>query len=430
MFKILKLLILFVLIIFPAKQGFSQSAFNSPYSSFGLGDLTFKGFSRNRGMGGISMGLRSNKYIDFSNPASYSSRDSLSMLFEFASSLQASQIATEEKTEVPWDMNFSHLAFSFPISKKIAMGAGLIPYSLINYNFIDHIRSGDNDYDPNIGELDYIFKGEGGLSQIFFGASYLITENLSVGVNSNFLFGNILSIQTITFLEEAYSFNPNIRKEDLISGFNFDFGLQYFTDLGNNWRIVAGGKYTNQSNINVITEYYKTNILFLTGSAAVIDTLDATITPKTKKVFPSNYGIGFSISKGEKFLLGMDYKSVRWENSTILNSDSLANSNSFLFGMEYTPRPRNSDVYPFRMHYRLGAYYTNSYLRIHGDQINDFGITFGVGFPIGRIGSSFNIAFDYGRRGSTQNNLILENHGTITFSLNLYDIWFKKFKYN
>jgi len=430
MLKILRIIILIVLIVFPIQYGISQSSFNSPYSSFGLGDLTFKGFSRNRAMGGIALGVRSNKFIDFSNPASYTSRDSLSMLFEFGASLQASRIATDEQSDIPWDMNFSHLAFSFPINNKISFGAGLIPYSLINYNFIDPIRIDDDDYDPNIGELDYIFRGEGGMSQVFFGASYLLTKNLSVGVNSNFLFGNILSLQTITFLEKANSFNPKIQKEDLISGFNFTFGLQYFTDLGNDWGVVIGGKYSNQSKINVKKEFYKTNVLLLTGSNAVIDTLEATILPKSKEVFPSNYGFGFTFSKGEKFIIGVDYKSVQWKNSTILNSDSLANSNSMLFGMEYTPRPRDYDVYPFRMHYRLGAYYTNSYLKIHGDQINDFGITFGVGFPIGRIGSSFNIAFDYGQRGSTRDNLILENHGAITFSLNLYDIWFRKFKYN
>ena len=430
MLRILKILILLILIVFPAKQGISQSSFNSPYSSFGLGDLTFKGFSRNRAMGGISLGLRDAQYIDFSNPASYSSRDSLSMLFEFGASLQASQIATEDQSDTPWDMNFSHLAFSFPVHRKFAVGAGLVPYSLINYNFIDNIRDGDDDYDPNIGELDYIFRGEGGISQIFFGASYLVSKNLSIGVNSNFIFGNVLSLQTISFLEEVNSFNPKIQEEDLISGFNFDIGLQYFTDLGNDWRIVAGGKYTKQSKINVRTEYLKTNVLFISGSSAIIDTLEFTTSPKTKETFPSNYGIGFSVSKGEKFLIGMDYKATQWKNSTILNSDSLANSSSLLFGMEYTPRPRNFDIYPLRMHYRLGAYYTNSYLKVHGDQINDFGITFGLGFPIGRIGSSFNLAFDYGRRGSKQDNLILENHGMITFSLSLYDIWFRKFKYN
>ena len=51
-------------------------SFNSPYSSFGLGDLSFKGFGRNRAMGGISIGMRDNKSIDFLNPASYTARDS------------------------------------------------------------------------------------------------------------------------------------------------------------------------------------------------------------------------------------------------------------------------------------------------------------------------------------------------------------------
>ncbi len=430
MLKILRTFFILILFLFPIKQGFSQNSFNSPYSSFGLGDLTFTGFTRNQAMGGISLGIRNPDYIDYSNPASYSARDSLSMLFEFGVSLQASQVATEDKSDVPWDMNFSHLAFSFPVHKKVAVGAGLVPFSLISYNFIDNIRDGDDDYDPDFGELDYIFRGEGGMSQIFFGASYMVARNLSIGVNTNFIFGNMLSLQTISFLEETNSFNPKIQEEDLISGFNFSLGLQYYTDLGNDWRIVAGGKYTKQSKINVRTEFLKTNVLLLTGTGAIIDTLESRTSSKTKETFPSNYGIGFSVGKGEKFQIGLDYKGTQWKNSTILNSDSLANSNSLLFGMEYTPRPRNFNMYLQRIHYRLGAYYTNSYLKVHGNQINDSGITFGVGLPIGRVGSSFNLAFNYGRRGSKQNNLILENHGMITFSLSLYDVWFRKFKYN
>ncbi|MEA1898864.1 MAG: hypothetical protein U9N53_14490, partial [Bacteroidota bacterium] len=310
MLKILRTFFFLILILVPVKQGISQSSFNSPYSSFGLGDLTFTGFTRNQAMGGISMGIRNADYIDYSNPASYSARDSLSMLFEFGVSLQASQVATEDKSDIPWDMNFSHLAFSFPVHRKIAVGAGLVPFSLISYNFIDNIRDGDDDYDPDFGELDYIFRGEGGMSQIFLGASYMVARNLSIGVNTNFIFGNMLSLQTISFLEETNSFNPKIQEEDLISGFNFNLGLQYHTDLGNDWRIVAGGKYTKQSKINVRTEFLKTNVLLLTGSSAVIDTLESRTSSKTKETFPSNYGIGFSVSKGEKFLIGMDYKAT------------------------------------------------------------------------------------------------------------------------
>ncbi len=373
--------------------------------------------------------MRNSEYIDYSNPASYSSRDSLSMLFEFGTALKASVVATSNKDEAPWDMNFSHMAFSFPLNGKLAVGAGLVPYSTINYSFIDHVRNTDTDYNPDVGELDYIFRGEGGVNQVFFGAGYKLTKNLSLGINSNYLFGNILTVQAVSFMEEENSFNPKVESEKLLSGFNFNLGLQYYASLSNDWEISAGAKYSRQSKIKIKNELKKTNVLLLSGSGAIIDTLLLETSPPVKKLFPSSYGFGLSFNKGEKFVIGIDYRSVQWKNSTLLNTDSLANSSSYLFGMEYTPRPKNTDVYPLRIHYRAGAYYTNSYLKVHGKQLNDVGITFGAGFPIGRVGSTFNISFDYGQRGSRNNDMVLEKHGMIIFSLSLYDLWFRKFKY-
>ena len=110
--------------------------------------------------------------------------------------------------------------------------------------------------------------------------------------------------------------------------------------------------------------------------------------------------------------------------------DSLENSQSFLLGAEYTPNPRELKAYFPRIHFRAGAYYTNSFLKIEDYRINDFGITFGVGFPIGFSRSSFNVVFDYGKRGTKNDNLILENHGSIMISLSLYDFWFMKRKFD
>ena len=84
----------------------SQS-FNSPYSTFGLGDLTFKGFGRNMAMGGISLGVRNAQSIDFSNPASYTIRDSLSLVVDIGLSGQISRVSSNEGENTPFYINFS-----------------------------------------------------------------------------------------------------------------------------------------------------------------------------------------------------------------------------------------------------------------------------------------------------------------------------------
>lgn len=404
--------------------------FNSPYSTFGLGDLTFKGFARNQAMGGISLGMRNNKTIDFSNPASYTIRDSLSLVFDIGANGKVSRISSSEGENTPFDINFSHLAFSFPVSRKLSFGAGLVPYTLSNYNFLFRVDENDPVFDPEVGDLDFLFKGEGGLSQIFFGLGYEITKNLSFGVNANYTFGDIKRIQTVTLLNVPYAHHPKIDIQQIVSGFTFNFGLQYAAHLKKDLELVLGATYALQGNLNQKTEFFASNILINPNGGQAVDTLSIWETGKEKKQFPSGMGFGFTINKADKIIFGVDYKRTNWKNSNIMGLDSLENSQSFLLGAEYTPNPRELKAYLPRIHFRAGAYYTNSFLKIEDYRINDFGITFGVGFPIGFSRSSFNIVFDYGKRGTTNDNLILENHGSVMISLSLYDFWFMKRKFD
>lgn len=48
-------------------------------------------------------------------------------------------------------------------------------------------------------------------------------------------------------------------------------------------------------------------------------------------------------------------------------------------GMEWQPNPRGG--YFRRMHYRVGAHYNRDYLRVRGNDIRDYGVGAGVGFP-------------------------------------------------
>ena len=98
--------------------------------------------------------------------------------------------------------------------------------------------------------------------------------------------------------------------------------------------------------------------------------------------------------------------------------------------MEYTPDPEALRGYHKKMHYRLGGHYENSYLKLNGEQLKDYGISFGVGLPFRNTKSSFNLACELGRRGTMENNLIRENYAVLSFSVTLHDFWFYKQKYD
>ena len=60
----------------------AQNNTNSPYTRYGYGQLEDDCFSRSQAMGGTSIGMRTKNSINTNNPASYSSIDSTSFIFE------------------------------------------------------------------------------------------------------------------------------------------------------------------------------------------------------------------------------------------------------------------------------------------------------------------------------------------------------------
>ena len=81
-----KLFIAAVLFLCTVQLSVSQNNTNSPYTRFGYGDVTESTATELRGMGGVSLGNRSRNTISPLNPASYSSVDSLTFMFDIGGS--------------------------------------------------------------------------------------------------------------------------------------------------------------------------------------------------------------------------------------------------------------------------------------------------------------------------------------------------------
>ncbi|MBK7131707.1 MAG: hypothetical protein IPH69_02480 [Bacteroidales bacterium] len=75
-----------------------QKLVNSPYSRFNLGSIEPSGSFRSQGMGGISVSQRDNTSIYFSNPASYSSFDTISFIFDFGVDYTMGKLSDGEST--------------------------------------------------------------------------------------------------------------------------------------------------------------------------------------------------------------------------------------------------------------------------------------------------------------------------------------------
>jgi len=79
----------------------------------------------------------------------------------------------------------------------------------------------------------------------------------------------------------------------------------------------------------------------------------------------------------------------------------------------------------------MGAHMGDNYLIINNEQIKEYGASIGLGLPMRRTFSKVNLFLDFTKKtGSFENNLHNENYLTMGLSLNFYDYWFQKRKYD
>ena len=419
--------LLLLLLIFVPALSFGQAATNSPYSKFGIGDHQRIMFTRSLGMGGITLGMRDPGYIDFINPASLGARDSLSFLFEFGMIGKQSELAIQGESATSRDINFKNLAMAFPVTKWLGASAGITPYSSMNYNIQSQTVEGDPEYNPDIGEIHYLYQGSGGVHLFFFGLGANVYKGFSVGVNLSYLFGNTERTRSLGFVDEENSFSTKIGEKSIIGDLGIDFGFQYTHVFKDKYELTIGAILNSERKMSGEYESNTVNILSNPTGGHFVDTLEFSSGVKGKIQLPKNLGIGFTFAYSDKLIIGADYYWQNWSKAKFFGeSDSLVNSSTLNAGLEYTPNRLSLRNYIGRISYRVGGHYSNSYLQLEGEQLRDFGISFGVGLPLNRNKSGLNISFVMGKRGLKQKGLIEEKYGMITFSLNLYDRWFVK----
>ena len=82
------------------------------------------------------------------------------------------------------------------------------------------------------------------------------------------------------------------------------------------------------------------------------------------------------------------------------------------------------------MEYRMGCRYGESYTLFAGEQVKEYGITFGTGIPMRRSRSRITLVVDLSTRGKGGGEIPKESRISVGASLNLYDYWFIKRQYD
>ncbi|MBU2927649.1 hypothetical protein [Winogradskyella psychrotolerans] len=423
---------------------FAQQGTSSPYSFYGIGSLKFKGTVENQSMGGIGVYLDS-IHFNLKNPASYAGNplegpyfngESRPVKFTVAGTMTSTTLKSNSGEETAGSAIFDYLAVSVPIG-KFGVGFGLLPFTSVGYG-LDDIND-----DGNIVNR---YGGEGGLNRVFAGFGYQITEKLSFGMDFNYNFGNIQN----DALEVQYTSDGDIvqyqtreyNRSDL-SGLNLNFGLNYKTMVSDKLELSATATFAPGSKLNSNNEREYATVtvdattLETTATSSTIEfDLEAVNLKNTKLTLPATVSFGIGLGDPKSWFVGTEYtfqNSSDFSNPIFSNQiSSFENSSKIAVGGFYIPDYNAFSGYYNRIVYRAGVHFENTGLVIKDESINEFGISFGLGLPVGNrsIFSNANLGLEFGKRGTTNQNLIQENFINFNLSLSLNSRWFEQRKYN
>ncbi len=423
-FKNLSRFVLVFVLIHVVLNLTAQTNISSPYSRYGLGQINGNYSVKAMSMGGVCLANSSNDFINISNPASYIAFDTTSFVFDGGINGVFTQLKNQSTSVNTMNLSLNYLLFGFPISKRFAFSFGLLPYSNMGYTLKDSSTV------PNIGNIDYSYKGDGGFNKFFGGASFKIVNGLSVGANMSYLFGSLNKTRTVTFPEGVNIYSVQESDAYRISDIIFDYGLLYKKKFNNGNALSAGLITGLSSKINaresILTQTFSGTVF---GSTYIKDTLQNTST-KGNIIIPSYYGGGLMFKKAERWLIGADYKFQEWSKfSSFGITDSLKNSMQAAIGLSLFPSNSMSNSIFKKTTYRLGFRMAQTYLQLRNTQLKEYAVSFGFTFPMSRSKSALNLGFELGQRGTVNNNLIKETFGMVSCSLSIYERWFIRRKY-
>ena len=417
------LLPLFILCLYSELN--AQIRIASPYSRYGLGDLSGNNNAWNFSLGQTGIALRSPSHINYTNPASYGAFDSLSFVFEGGFSAESVRLTSRFQSTSRSYASLGYLSFGFPITKWWKTALGLVPFSDVGYNVLSTEES------PSAGTILTLYSGSGGINRFFWGNAFNITKDLSVGVNVSYLFGNATRESVVVFFDSLHSMDYKIDNYVTTGDFYFNFGAQYRIRLKSDKSIILGAVFAPNTNLTAhASALAQTYLISNTGVEYPKDTIAVVNAYKGSILLPWTAGGGITFQKTDKFLITVDYRYQNWKSYQAFgSSDSLANSYQFSVGGEIIPNADNYGNYLARVRYRLGFFFDRTYLQLRGRQLNEYGISLGFGLPLRGMKTMMNIGGQFGARGTVQGDLIRETYFKFVLGFSIYEHWFHKRKY-
>ena len=409
-----------LMLIFFTGVAWAQNNTNSPYTRYGYGDLSNQSFGNSRAMGGVAYGLRSSYQINPVNPASYTAVDSLTFLFEGGVSMQNDNMSDGIVKLNVKNSSLDYIALQFRLFKKLAFTGGLLPYSNVGYNVAQT-------FDKTSSSPAYTkqVSGEGGIHQAFVGFGYKVLDNLSIGINGSFMWGDIA--RSLVMIYPSYpsvsgsgTTTPSYTEytNTQVRSYKLDFGIQYTQPIGEKHKVTLGAVFSPGHSLN--------NTSYIQTATSVINKTDTVATFE----IPDTYGAGLTYIYDDRITVGVDYTYQNWGDVTYFNQkNAFCDRTKISLGAEYLPS-RNAKSYFGLVRYRVGGYYSTPYYKAeNGERASrEFGVTAGLGLPVPRSRSMVSITGQFVRVKGLQPGMVSENVLKLSVGVTFNEIWFFKRK--
>jgi hypothetical protein len=416
----------------------------SPYTMYGLGNLKNSTQSAFTGMGGASVAFRNGEYdtagdvrLNVANPASLSGLPPRTFIFDVGlagTNQYLSQQSQEGLLRTSFNtFNFNNLSIAMRLAPKLGMSLGVSPYSEVGYR----IQTDDDSYLADLGVVRYFYNGQGDVNEAKAAVGWEPFKNFSVGVEANYLFGNI----DRTYRAEILSYTGTGQYNQVTASTNEQvsrvfgaFGLQYSPLSKPRARLTLGATYRLGGKLNSqVRDYIPSGNIYQD-----VVRLDQYTSP-VRMAQKIGAGVWFHRPKWD---VGVDWLYEDWARGNQpdeANGVKYVNTQTFKIGGRYTPARydmRGRFVSFFnRMSYKAGFRTGGNYMEFHGVPIKERAVSLGLDSPL-RVDkiSNLSMSVEYGQRGTLRQGLVKErfqrvNVGVMFFGSD-YDYWFQKYKYN
>ncbi len=389
-------------------HAFSQNMTSSPFSRFAYGDLNENVPTGYRGMGGVGFGMRSNKAINPTQPASYTACDTLTFMFDIAANVNWSRYRDAGGMKNKANGNLEYVTMQFPLWKKwIAMSVGLLPYSSVGYDITLTDSTAGGGYHYNT-----YYEGTGNISQVYGGLSFNICNWLALGMNVYYMWGELSHMRMLGFDESDV--NSTIQYENLsVSNVRFRAGAQLFHTWDDH-SVSLGAIYEHKMKLNSQLLVFETQ-----GDTSYVFTDGWEL--------PMVWGVGASYTWANRLTVGFDFERQGMSSASYGgvpgSMSGLQDRNRYAIGAEYRHNPMGRK-YVERMFWRAGLNVQDEYVALVGGK--KVSASIGIGFPVFTVGTVINTTLEYTHRGNAAG--MEDNALRLTIGVSVAENWFFKRK--